>query len=111
MKSKPKIDLINLNANANFAKIISSCSQDIEQKRIMTEWRTSQIQYNSFFIEGLSKYLQNDKTYVNLLHSPELQPSSAACLLGDTNFLQMETDILPYLKMIQFMGIYHSDLP
>ena len=37
VKSKPKIDLINVNAYANFAKIISSSSQDIEQIRIMTE--------------------------------------------------------------------------
>ena len=105
VQSKPKIDLINVNAYANFAKIISSSSHDIEQIRIMTEWRTIQIQYYSFFIVGLSKYLQNDKTYVQLLHSPELQPSSSACLLGDTNFLLMEADILPSLKMIQFMGI------
>ena len=33
-RSKPKIDLININGYANFANIISSCSQDIKRKEL-----------------------------------------------------------------------------
>ena len=32
MCSNPKLDLVSINAYANFGKILSTCSQDIERK-------------------------------------------------------------------------------
>ena len=65
MSNHPNPDHVNINAYTKFGYMLSICSQDIERKKIMTdwmtetqkdewtEWRTTQIQIASLFQSGV----------------------------------------------------------
>ena len=60
MCNNPNLDLININANTKFGKILSFCSQDVERKKILNEILTSIKDQNSIInVRKTLSYIQN----------------------------------------------------